>query len=251
MRPKNRRSITKCVHCLAKLNRPTRDHVFPSSWYPDNTPRDVQRWTVPSCARCNGTFGRLEKELFIGLALCVGPLKAEASGISASALRSLGVGIQNLDSKERAHRTALLRKLATKIRPLKDLGAVPLVPGLGPHAGFPIDEQMAITVSDELLQRVSGKVLRGCEYKLNKNAYIEEPYQLKVYFAHDAAIPDVTAFIEKKCGVTTLGPGFEVRRGESPPEEAAHIVFYRVTIWGTLKIYATIARDEQRDRHSV
>jgi hypothetical protein len=41
--------------------------------------------------------------------------------------------------------------------------------------------------------------------------------------------------------VKRLGPGFEIRRGQSPPEEGTHIVLYRIVIWGTLKIYASIA----------
>jgi hypothetical protein len=42
----------------------------------------------------------------------------------------------------------------------------------------------------------------------------------------------------------TLGPGFEIRRGQSPPEEGVNIVLDRIVIWGTLKIYATI--DDER-----
>ena len=126
---------------------------------------------------------------------------------------------------------------------LSDLGDTPLVPGLGAYPGFAADQQIAITVSDELLHGVSGKVLRGCEYKLNNSAYIEPPYELRIYFAHDRGIEDATRLIEKM-GVTTLGPGFEVRRGQSLPEEGQHIVLYRVTIWETLKIYATIAQEE-------
>ena len=232
----------KCVHCLENHARSTKDHVFPASWYPENTPAKVQRWTVPSCLKCNGSFGALEKELFIRLAMCVNPTKSEASGISKSALRSFGVGVQCLDPEERVCRTALLKKVWAETKPLPDLGPVPLLPGFGPHEGFATEQQRAITVPDELLQQVSGKVLRGCEYKLNHKKYIEKPYLLKIYFAHDMAISDVTAFFEKM-GRTTLGPGFDVRRGESPPEEEGHIVLYRIIIWGTLKIYATIARE--------
>src|SRR5712664_2404712 len=86
----------KCVHCFIELNEKTKDHVFPTSWYPDTTPTQVQRWTVPSCARCNGTLGRIERELFVRLALGTDPTKAEASGMSKTALRSLGIGVGDL-----------------------------------------------------------------------------------------------------------------------------------------------------------
>jgi len=35
----------------------------------------------------------MEKELFIRLALCVGPVKAEAAGLSRAAVESLGIGV--------------------------------------------------------------------------------------------------------------------------------------------------------------
>ena len=52
------------------LTEATKDHVFPSSWYPDTTADDVQRWTA-----CNGHFGELEKKLLVFLAYCINPTK--------------------------------------------------------------------------------------------------------------------------------------------------------------------------------
>jgi hypothetical protein len=233
----------RCVHCPEP--GVTKDHVLPGSWYPDTTPATVQRWTVPSCSKCNGTFGESEKELFIRLALCIDPAKAEASGISKDALRSMGFGVQNLDPKERAHRIALRKKILEDSVPLKDIGEVPLVPGLGPHAGFSVDQQHAVTIPDDLLKSVAGKIIRGCEYKLNNKAYIEEPYRLQIYLAHDSDVSNLAAVFEA-LPVVTLGPGFEVRRGESAPGEG-HTVLYRLTIWGTIKIYAVIEKDENPD----
>jgi hypothetical protein len=229
----------KCVHCLRELTKKTKDHVFPASWYPDTTPNDVQRWTVPSCSECNGTLGKIEKEMFVRLALCTNPTRAEASGMSKSALRSLGIGVDNLTPKEKAHRIALAKKVFLKVKPLKDRGGIGLLPGLGPHEGFPAGEQLTLTISNATLYSVSEKIIRGCEYKLNNEGYIEKPYRLKIYFVYDKGIEDVTALLDS-LPATHLGPGFEVRRGQSPLEEGVQIVLYRVVIWGTLKIYATI-----------
>jgi hypothetical protein len=234
----------KCVHCLTELRGKTKDHVFPSSWYPDNTPGEVQRWTVPSCVRCNGTLGKLEKEMFVRLALCADPAKVEASGLSKRAQRTLGIGVANLNPKEKAHRIALLKKVFAKAKLLKEYNEkIPLLPGAGPHAGFPAGEQLTILISEEILRRVSEKIVRGCEYKLNQGAYVEEPLKVKIFFIHDRGSEDLTAFVEK-LPATTLGPGFEVRRGQAPPEGGEHIVIYRIVIWGTLKIYASI--DDER-----
>ena len=57
---KRPKSDGRCIHCRETLVETTRDHVFPSSWYPETTPDEVQRWTAPSCERCNGHYGRME-----------------------------------------------------------------------------------------------------------------------------------------------------------------------------------------------
>ena len=240
---KKLRPRARCVHCLAELDSETKDHVFPTSWYPDSTPADVQRWTVPSCAVCNGALGKLEKELFVRLALCVDPRKAEASGMSKKALRSLGIGVaDDLDEKEKKHREALLRKVFAEVKPLRDQ-KLPLLPGVGLHDGFPAGDQLTIVFPTGPLEPVSQKIVRGCEFKLNSEAYVEPPLTVKTYFIHDKGAEDLTAFLDK-LPATRVGPGFLVARGQAPPEEGVHMVLYRIVIWGTWKIYASIDGDE-------
>lgn len=238
------KASTKCVHCLRESDQRTKDHVFPASWYPDNTPSAVQRWTVPSCAQCNGRLGTLEKELFVRLALCADPTKVEASGMSKSALKSLGIGTADLDPKERAHRASLLARVFKGAQLFREESDIPLLPGLGPHPGFPAGDQLRITISDDVLTRVSEKIVRGCEYKLNDARYIERPYRLKIYFVHDKGSEDIRALFNS-LPATTLGPGFEIRRGQSPAEEGVNIVLYRITVWGTLTIYAAIDEEDR------
>jgi hypothetical protein len=184
----------------------------------------------------------MEKELFVRLAICIDPTKAESSGISKSVLRSFGVGVEGLDPEEKAFRTALRNRILSDTLPLSEIGAIPLLPDLGPHDGFPLDQQRAVNIPEKLLKDVCGKILRGCEYKLNHETYVEEPHVLRIYFARDETIPDVTAFV-KLAHPTALGPGFEVRRVACPPEEG-YAVLYRVTLWATFKIYASIDVDE-------
>jgi hypothetical protein len=66
------------------------DHVFPRSWYPDSTPAKVQRWTAPSCGKCNRDSGTKETELFVRMAFCVDPRKPGADGLAKQALRAVG-----------------------------------------------------------------------------------------------------------------------------------------------------------------
>lgn len=122
------------------------------------------------------------------LALGADPTKAEASGMSKNALRSLGIGVDKLDSNERAHRMALAKRVLAKVKPLKAFGEIELLPGLGPHAGSPAGEQLVLTIPDKTLTSVSEKIVRGCEYKLNGGAYIEHPFKVKIYFVHDKCV---------------------------------------------------------------
>ena len=170
----------RCVHCLEGLDKPTKDHVFPRAWYPDNTPENVQRWTVPCCSDCNGKFGSLEKKLFTRLALCIDPGKAEASGISKKVMGGLGVGVLGIKDEEKSHRQAQLAALIKKTARYKE--GMDTFPGFGLHEGFPENEQTALLIAEELLIQVAEKILRGCEYKLGAGRYIEAPYQLEVRF---------------------------------------------------------------------
>ena len=86
-RPK---SDGRCIHCREPLVKPTKDHVFPSSWYPDTTPSGLERWTVPSCARCNGESGRLEKDLLVFFACCIDPTKPATRGLYQRVRRTIG-----------------------------------------------------------------------------------------------------------------------------------------------------------------
>ncbi len=102
-RPK---SDGRCIHCRGTLTEATKDHVFPSSWYPDTTPGEVQRWTAPSCERCNAHFGRLEKELLVFLACCINPQKAAARGLYQRVRRTMGIGVEGLTDEEKGYRDA-------------------------------------------------------------------------------------------------------------------------------------------------
>jgi hypothetical protein len=172
------------------------------------------------------------------MAMCVDPTKAEASGLSKSALASMGIGVSNIDDAERARRRALLKRIMEDVIPAKDLGDTPLLPGLGFHEGFTVEEQSAIVVPEDLLKRVAEKILRGCEYKLNHESYIKPPYQLNVYFAHDTDVADSEIF--KLLKTSSLGPGLEIGRGESPDDGHEHIIFYKLLVWGTVPIYGII-----------
>ena len=233
----------RCVHCYRVLKKKTKDHVFPSSWYPENTPENVQRWTVPSCRECNEKFGEMEKEVFIRAALCVGPVKGEAEGLSRRALESLGVEASGISVEEQRHRQALKVKIAKQIKP--HVPGTEHFPGLGPHEGFPEDEQHEIRIPAEQMKEVAGKIVRGCEYVLAKRRIIEDPYTLEIYFADGEKVGDVIELFEKfGPGPVHVGPGFQVRRAVAHDDPNA--VLYKIDIWGTWAIYASILAERRQ-----
>lgn len=172
----------KCIHCLQRLKKKTKDHIFPYSWYPDNTPDNVQRLTAPSCGSCNNKYGALEEEFLYKLGLCLDHSKAEASGINKKILRSLGVSNKHeLSEKELQTRREIGQRIISEIRPHSpDLG-IPLFPGLEPHFEIPEKERTILLISVELIGECVGKIVRGLEYINGNNRYIEEPYLLEVF----------------------------------------------------------------------
>lgn len=57
-----------CAYCGAENVELTIEHVFPESWYPDDTARSAML-TVPACSACNARFDKIEKPMFLPLAL--------------------------------------------------------------------------------------------------------------------------------------------------------------------------------------
>lgn len=236
----------RCVHCLNVLDKPTKDHVFPREWYPENTPQNVQRWTAPCCNDCNGKFGTLEKKLFTRLALCIDPSKAEASGISKKVMEDLGVGVVGIKDNEKSHRQAQLDGLLKETARYEE--GMDAFPGFGPHEGFPENEQKGLLIAEELLVPVAKKILRGCEYKLGEGRYIEAPYRLEVSFPNeDSEEMEKIKGIFQRIKSTCLGPGFRVQRAIL--ETDAKSVMYRVAVWDTLMIYGAVVSLEWKAQH--
>jgi len=228
----------RCIHCGQTLIEETLDHVFPKSWYPETTTAEVQRWTVPSCKSCNNKLGAMEKEVFSRLILCVDPRKAEAAGLSAKAIRSMGIRVEGLSAEEAEHRRKQKHKIISATKPYK--AGTETLPGLEPHPGFPEDTGLQIEIPSELLHKVAKKMVRGCEYFLKKGRIVEKPYEIEIYFVHEQNVPDqlLRALEGSSASTNNIGPGFSVTRvaAQDEPNDVA----YKIIVWGTLAIYALI-----------
>lgn len=153
----------RCVHCLRSSQTVTYDHGFPASWYPDTTPSNVQRWTAPSCQRCNSELGRLERDLLIRVVLCIDPKKEAVSGLASKVLRSLGLDTVGLSETEKAHRERVRAKLRAELIPYLDVAGGPgAIPGLGPYENSP----WAVPIPWASLSIIAEKIARVCEHKI-------------------------------------------------------------------------------------
>lgn len=181
----------------------------------------------------------MEKDLFIRLSFCTDPRKLEASGLSKKALAALGIGVSGLTPREQKHRFALRAKLLKQINP--NLEGSVLLPGLGPHPGFPEELQAKIEIPHAGLLAVTEKIVRGCEYKLNERRIVDPPYKISIHFAEEAEVPEVIRLVAQ-LGRVDLGPGFRIQRGTAQDDPNSSI--YRITIWDALKFFAAILPPE-------
>jgi hypothetical protein len=209
-RPK---SDGRCIHCREPLTEATKDHVFPSSWYPDTTPDEVQRWTAPSCESCNGHFGELEKNLLVYLAYCINPTKPAAQGLYERARRTIGIRVEGLSEEEKRHREARRRKMLSEVRPYSPEIQAHIIPGLGPHPEAPVSSQLQLMIKAEDIYAVVKKIVRGCEYWLSGGRIVEPPYEIEVFFPTETP-EDVNKLMAAfALGPVFLGPGLRIPRG--------------------------------------
>jgi hypothetical protein len=236
---KRPKSDGRRIHCGAVLATATRDHVFPHSWYPDSTPPNIQRWTAPSCAKCNHKFGAMEEMLFVRFAMCVDPRKQAASGVWNKARRALGIGVNDLSESEKRIRKALRDEILGKVKAY-DRDAEPhVIPGFGPHAGFPMAPQIQVEIPGAAVHEVAKKILRGCESWLGKGRIIDPPYELEVYMVTEAP---VAILRHLRSGPDYLGPGCRIRR--AVPVDDPMSAVYEILIWDSWKLFFSILPSE-------
>jgi hypothetical protein len=238
-RPK---SDGRCFHCREILVEPTKDHVFPSSWYPDSTPENVQRWTVPSCGRCNGEYGDIEKELFVYFALCLDPQKAEASGLAKRALRSFGVDVSGISEEERLHRQALRDRILKEMKPYTPDIDPHVIPGLEFRPELRTEGQKQVGIPADKLHKVLRKIVRGSEYWLAQGRIIDPTWEITVHLMRPADVPEDVRKLFSLLGTVYLGPGLAIRRAVA--SDGSNAAIYRMIVWGSVTYYSAILPPE-------
>jgi hypothetical protein len=228
-----------CIHCLAPSESLEADHVFPSSWYPDSTPSTVQRWTVPSCPKCNRELGRLEQDLLVRLVLCTDPQSDASAGLAARAFRSMGLDVAVLPSGEKALREKLRQRIRSEFIPHAEATALPgRIPGLGPADDA--SAEWAIPISWAGLAIIGEKIARGCEFRYrNRRRLVMPPYAVGVAIQQSAEVQEPFGSAGR---VIDFGPGCRVRRVFFTEDPAT--VWYFISVWNAVHFHVRIERED-------
>jgi hypothetical protein len=229
----------KCVHCLRNVENLTRDHVFPKAWYPDNTPQNLERWTIPSCRTCNEDYGRLEEDLLFRLGMCLDPEDAKSGDITDKVFSSIDPECA-ITLKEKQIRQKKREQIKNEIVELEKFPPRSIFPNFGlpnnasnvNHARYAI-----LLISKAKLERLGHKIVRGITYIID-NSFIENDCEIKIFFIQDQDAKPILGTMSRFLKPYHCSPGIKVERAITG--ERADCGFYAIEIWGRLKIYAVV-----------
>jgi hypothetical protein len=179
----------------------------------------------------------MESDLLARLALCLDPASEAASGVSARALRSLGIDAGDLSPREQEHREKRRAKLRAELIPVSDSEERPgAIPGLVHEGG---QTEFALPIPWAGLSIIAEKIARGCEYKLKDKKYVESPYAVRTCVTEPHVVSPM--FLSHR-RIIDFGPGCQVIRVFAVEDNNA--VRYRILVWGTLCFHVLIDHEE-------
>lgn len=231
--------IGKCIHCLRDPIARNWDHVFPVGWYPDSTPRNIEKWKVPSCVKCNSELGRIESMFLTLIALTLDPKASETAGIPQKVLRSLKPEFARNEADARA-RTATARRVTSSIYrgPVADENVYATAGEKSARAG---SDPIPFLIPTEYFSRITEKIVRGITY-VESGKFIAPPLSIKFLALRDAEDTEFVRLIRKHGTTLERGPGIMIRRVIAPEDGISGL--YEIEFWGgQFKTYAVVGVD--------
>jgi hypothetical protein len=165
----------KCVHCLSDPVERNWDHVFPKSWYPDVTPKDLAKWQVPSCIPCNSKYGWIESDFLSRVGLALEPYHPASRSVVETAMRSMKA-TAGRDERDRERRLARRRRIRAETLQGAAIPHGATIPGMGERWGRPIEEQVAVLLPAQSLRLMTEKIVRGI-FCVQDGVFIEPALQ--------------------------------------------------------------------------
>ena len=216
----------------------TEDHVIPKSWYPDTTPKVLEKWKVPCCLGCNGRFSRIEGNLLGRLGLCLDPNDPRAKGIPQKALRAVqpSQGHSLRDQEERMKRRAAILRQTFQADEVPLMG---VLPHFGPLSNVEYGERfLMVKIPEKDIKEFGVKIIRGLTYATEKRI-IDRHYQIQVFVVNERSCPEVDALLEIHGVQENIGTGIETKRAISPRPPVG---LYWIRIWGRFELYGSVRR---------
>jgi hypothetical protein len=214
------------------------DHVFPESWYPDETPADLAKWQIPSCIPCNSAYGKIESDFLTHIGLCLDPSLPGARSIVEKALRSVKRSAGR-DEKDGARRVAKGMRILKSSEELDHIPIESVVPGLGAK-GPPDEDPHPILVPAEYFRKMTYKIVRGIYY-VHYGKFIEPPFEIDFFLLTDDDAAFVRTAMEKFGTTYEREPGLKVRCAITPEDNTSSI--FEITFFGQFKTYASVKFD--------
>jgi len=228
--------LKRCVHCLGYFVKITEDHVLPRSWYPESTPKDVGKWTIPACESCNKEYGQIEGDLLIRLGLCLDPSDKAAAGIPQRVLRAISER-HGSGARDKRCRKSRYKKLMRESLSGGDIPDKGIYPNFGASAKD--KSPLGFLIPASSVQKLGEKIVRGITY-IAESKYIEKPFRIAIYVVEDNAVAAVLEDIKHYSREYSVGPGIKVLRAIGEDSSA---LFY-ISIWGKFNMYASVMKPE-------
>ena len=241
--------MSKCVHCFQELTKKIRskDHIFPKSWLPDDTPASLELWTVPSCKECNHGLKMIEEVLFLRWAGGADPNdQLAAKGIEQRAEDQINF----MKAKNTRVAEIRARALFRLMKDFKKHDPKITLKGLGPKAG--VRGEMAFRSSGKATHRFAEKIIRGLEFKF-RSRLVGKDTIIQTYFVHldeekmEPYYKQWQQLIATNKFKADLGPGFMVEYGINPDPEYNDQVIYNVKIWGHIEFWGWVYKNRSTE----
>lgn len=226
----------RCIYCLKYFNSITMDHVFPKSWYLKSVPKNIEKWKVPLCARCNNTYSKLEEELLTQLGLCLNTDNNDEKDIQRNILRSINPEYGR-NAKDIISRTKKRKKLLADISFFKEIPSYGILPNFGPTTKIVLPGYTTIRINPIDLEKFGEKLTKGFTY-IFYNLLVRKTDEIQVIITEKKNINFVEELFQKFSNKhNNLGNSIIIERIKAEDNTKIDILYY-FNIWGKLQFYS-------------
>ncbi len=217
----------------------TVDHVIATSWYPETTPQNVEKWQVPSCRDCNHTFSKIEEDIGLRIAMCLDREDPAAAGIVEKALRAIDPS-QGRDETDQLARQRKGQKLRAAMREMMSLPQSGVLPSF--QTNWDLGSRTVTLLPADDLHNLVKKWVRGVHFA-TLGRLIKQDENIDIFHLPEETAEEAFRDIKPRATLLRKGPGIEVMQA-SASESGQTRTLYAFNIWDQYQVYASV---DERD----